>query len=122
VPLTATPSPAGERSRVLDESHVRELFTPYAIDLDFHRGASPIQFPSAEDYMSFMETNYGPTISARARLLAEGQWETCRAEIIDLMKRLNTATDGITVGTDKNSAWSGLSRTTAPATSGLFLD
>jgi len=42
----------------------------------------------------FMETNYGPTISARARLLAEGQWETCRAEIIDLMERLNIATDG----------------------------
>ena len=44
--------------------------------------------------MSFMDTNYGPTISARARLLAEGRWETCRAEIIDLMERLNIATDG----------------------------
>jgi hypothetical protein len=43
---------------------------------------------------AFMETNYGPTISARARLLAEGQWETCHAEIIDLMKRLNITTDG----------------------------
>jgi hypothetical protein len=31
-------------------------------------------------------------------------------------------TKPITVGTDKNAAWSGLSRTTAPATSGLFLD
>jgi site-specific recombinase XerD len=26
-----------------DESHVRELFAPYGIDPDFHRGASPIQ-------------------------------------------------------------------------------
>jgi hypothetical protein len=43
--------------------------------------------------VSFMDTNYGPTISARARLLAEGRWETCRAEIIDLMERLNIATD-----------------------------
>jgi len=73
---------------------IRELFAPYGIDPDFHRGVSPIQFPSAEDYVSFMETNYGPTSSARARLLAEGQWETCRAEIIDLMERLNIATDG----------------------------
>jgi SAM-dependent methyltransferase len=77
-----------------DESHVRDLFAPYRIDLNFHRGVSPIKFPSAEDYVSFMETNYGPTISARARLLAEGQWETCRAEIIHLMQRLNIAIDG----------------------------
>ena len=63
----------------------RAALWPWEIDPDFHRGASPIQFPSAEDYASFMETNYGPTISARARLLAEGQWETCRSEIIDLM-------------------------------------
>jgi hypothetical protein len=32
-----------------------------------------------------METDYGPTISGRARLLAEGQWGGLpRAEIIDL--------------------------------------
>jgi hypothetical protein len=92
--LPAPPSFASPPVAWGDESHVRELFTPYAIDLDFHRGVSPIQFPSAEHYVSFMESNYGPTISARARLLAEGHWETCRAEIIDLMKRLNIATDG----------------------------
>jgi SAM-dependent methyltransferase len=92
--LPAPPSFASAPVAWGDESHVRELFAPYRIDLDFHRGVSPICFPSAEHYVSFMETNYGPTISARARLLAEGQWETCRAEIIDLMNRLNIATDG----------------------------
>jgi SAM-dependent methyltransferase len=92
--LPAPPAVASPPVAWGDESHVRELFAPYGIDPAFHRGASPIRFPSAEDYVSFMETNYGPTISARARLLAEGQWETCRSEIIDLMKRLNIATDG----------------------------
>jgi len=92
--LPAPPSFASPPVAWGDESHVRELFAPYGIDPDFHHGASPIQFPSAEGYVSFMETNYGPTISARARLLAEGQWESCRSEIIDLMKRLNIATDG----------------------------
>jgi SAM-dependent methyltransferase len=77
-----------------DATHVLELFAPHAMDLQFHRGVSPIRFPSAEDYVSFMESNYGPTISARGRLLAEGGWETCRAEIIELMNRLNIATDG----------------------------
>jgi SAM-dependent methyltransferase len=85
--LPAPPSFASPPVAWGEESHVRELFAPYGISPDFHRGVSPIRFPSAEDYVSFMETSYGPTISARARLLAEGRWETCRAEIIDLARK-----------------------------------
>jgi hypothetical protein len=57
---------------------VRGLFAGTAIDLEFFRGHNPWRFDSAEHYVHFMETNYGPTLKARERLTAEGRWEACR--------------------------------------------
>jgi SAM-dependent methyltransferase len=74
--------------------HVRRLFEGSRIRLDFDRGHNPWRFASAEAWVSFMETAYGPTVKARQRLTAEGRWEDCRAEMLALAERRNEATDG----------------------------
>jgi len=55
---------------------------------------NPWQFQSAEHYVAFMETHYGPTLKARERLTGEGRWDECRAEIAAMAERRNDATDG----------------------------
>ena len=77
-----------------DEEHVRGLFAGTAVELEFARGFNPWRFDSAEHYVVFMETHYGPTVKARERLTAEGRWEECRGEILAMAERRNEATDG----------------------------
>jgi SAM-dependent methyltransferase len=77
-----------------DETHIRELFAGSQLELEFGRGHNPWRFDSAEHWVAFMETNYGPTLKARERLTAEGRWADCRAEIVALAERHNRATDG----------------------------
>jgi ubiquinone/menaquinone biosynthesis C-methylase UbiE len=76
------------------EEHVRDLFTDTSVELEFARGYNPWRFDSAEHYVVFMETQYGPTLKARERLSAEGRWEQCREEIHAMAERRNEATDG----------------------------
>jgi len=76
------------------EDHVRGLFAGEPVELEFFRGLNPWRFRSAEEYVAFMETRYGPMLKARERLGAEGTWEQCRAEIVALTERRNEATDG----------------------------
>ena len=76
------------------EGHVRELFAGTGIELEFARGHNPWRFDSAEHWVEFMETTYGPTLKARERLGAEGRWEDCREEIRAMAERHNEATDG----------------------------
>src|SRR5919108_3673274 len=64
------------------------------IELEFERTTTPWEFASAEQYVSFTETNYGPLLKARDRLTAEGTWEQCRSEIVALAEDLNVAADG----------------------------
>jgi SAM-dependent methyltransferase len=54
------------------EEHVRELFADTPVELEFALGYNPWYFDSAEHYVVFMETNYGPLVKARERLTAEG--------------------------------------------------
>jgi SAM-dependent methyltransferase len=77
-----------------NEEHVRELFAGTGIELEFTRGMNPWHFDSAEHYVVFMETHYGPTLKARERLTAEGRWEDCRRELLAMAERRNEATDG----------------------------
>ena len=77
-----------------DPSHVERLFAGTRVELDFARGHNPWSFESAEAWVSFMETAYGPTVKARERLTGEGRWEDCRAEMLALAERHNVATDG----------------------------
>ena len=79
-----------------DEDHVRELFAGSAVELEFARGHNPWRFDSAEQYVAFMETNYGPLVKARERLTGEGSWDACREEILALARRRNiAAADGL---------------------------
>jgi hypothetical protein len=73
---------------------VRELFADHDVELELERATTPFRFESAEHYVSFFETNYGPTVKARERLTAEGRWDDCRAEIVEMMERRNVARDG----------------------------
>ncbi len=76
------------------EEHVRSLFAGTGVEFEFARGLNPWRYDSADDYVAFMETHYGPTLKARERLSAEGRWEECRAEIVAMAERRNEATNG----------------------------
>jgi SAM-dependent methyltransferase len=75
------------------EDHVRDLFAG-AGELELERATVSLVYDSAEDYVAFMETAYGPTIKARERLTSEGRWDECRYELVEMMERRNEATDG----------------------------
>jgi SAM-dependent methyltransferase len=70
-----------------NEDHVRDLFEGTGVELEFRRGYNPFRFASAEGFISFFETHYGPTLKARDRLSAEGSWDDCRAEIVAMAER-----------------------------------
>jgi SAM-dependent methyltransferase len=76
------------------EEHVRGLFADTDVELEFARGHNPFRFDSAEHFVVFFETHYGPTLKARERLTAEGRWEECRREIVAMAERRNEANDG----------------------------
>ena len=76
-----------------DEAHVRALFSGSGLQLEFAYGDNPWHFDSAEAWVAFMETNYGPTLKARERLTGEGRWDDCRAEMVALAERHNRSTD-----------------------------
>jgi hypothetical protein len=76
------------------EEHQRSLFARHGVSLELSRGVNPFVFPTVEEYMTFFEERYGPTIKAKARLTADGTWEACRAELRELYEELNSATDG----------------------------
>ena len=88
------PPPAGASPPPLwgDEGHVRSLFSGYHVESE--RGVNPFVFPSVEEYMTFFEERYGPTLKAKERLLADGRWEHARAEMRELYEEMNVATDG----------------------------
>jgi ubiquinone/menaquinone biosynthesis C-methylase UbiE len=77
-----------------DEGHVRELFAPHNVTLSFRRASNLFAFDSVETYQTFFEQRYGPTIKAQEKLVQEGRWDECRAELRELFERKNTATDG----------------------------
>ena len=76
------------------EEHQRTLFAAHDVSLEFERGMNPFRFPNVEEYMTFFEERYGPTIKAKAKLSADGTWDACRAELRALYEELNLATDG----------------------------
>ncbi len=77
-----------------DERHVRELFARHEVTLSFARASNLFAFDSVDDYQTFFEQRYGPTIKAQEKLVPVGRWDECRAELRELFDRKNTATDG----------------------------
>jgi SAM-dependent methyltransferase len=87
------PPPAYASSPPLwgSEEHVRELF---GCEIEFERRTATWDFDSADEYVSFMETAYGPTLKARERLTDDGTWDDCRRELVEMMERRNESTSG----------------------------
>jgi hypothetical protein len=92
--LPAPPEYASSPPLWGSEEHVRELFEGTGVELEFSRGHNPFHFDSADAFVSFFESHYGPTLKARERLGAEGSWADCRAEIVAMAERRNDAPDG----------------------------
>jgi SAM-dependent methyltransferase len=77
-----------------DERHVSELFARHDVTLSYTRASNLFAFDSVDAYQTFFEQRYGPTIKAQEKLVADGRWDACRAELRELFDRRNTATDG----------------------------
>jgi len=92
--VPAPPAYASPPPQWGNEGHVRRLFADSPVELEFARGHNPWRFESAEDFVGFMETHYGPMLKARERLTAEGTWEYCRSDILEMVTRRNAAADG----------------------------
>ena len=73
------------------EDHVRDIF---GREVEFERRTTPVDFDSADDYVAFMETSYGPMIKARERLTGEGTWDACRTELVEMMEQRNVSSNG----------------------------
>ena len=73
-----------------DETHVRELFAPYGLDVDVELATNPfVGFASAEEWVEFMQTNYGPLVTARGKLEPDGRWAQLRDELVALTASLD---------------------------------
>lgn len=77
-----------------DETHVRELFADSGVELEFERRRAPQPFDSAEEYVQYFETNYGPTVMAKERTTAEGKWVELRERYVELIDSFGRSPDG----------------------------
>jgi hypothetical protein len=73
---------------------VRELFAGTRGRARVRARPQPVRFDSAEHFVVFFESNYGPTLKARERLEAEGRWAELREELHALAERHNETSDG----------------------------
>lgn len=94
--LTGTflPPPAGLKGPTLwgSEERVRELFGDRVSDLKMEKRTFAFRFPSADHWLGFFRTNYGPTLKAFELLDAERQVEYAAA-ILELIGRFNRSGD-----------------------------
>jgi SAM-dependent methyltransferase len=78
-----------------DEAHVRRLFAPAGVELELERGTNPfVGFGSPEEWVEFMETNYGPLLTARTKLGPDGHWQELREELVALTASLDQGGPG----------------------------
>ena len=113
--LPAPPAYASSPPLWGSEAHVERLFEGTGVELTFANGHNPWRFDSAEHWVAFLETNYGPTLKARERLTGEGRWDDCRAEIVAMAERRNEATDGTLLLMAEYLVAVGHKRTDSPA-------
>ena len=77
-----------------DEAHVDELFAG-AAHVDHVRGLNPlVGFPSADAWVTFMETVYGPLLTARTKLEPQGAWQSLREEIVAMTQAADHGAPG----------------------------
>lgn len=75
-----------------EEGHVREMFEPNGLALEFEREVVIFEKPSVEEFMTFYEQKFGPMVMAKAAL--GDRWPELRADLVSLDESWNTADDG----------------------------
>jgi len=90
--------PAGVQSPALwgTRARLEELFGAGAEDIRITEKSFMFRYKSPEHWMQIFRTYYGPVLKAFEALDAEGQ-AALRKDILALIDRLNTATDGTVV-------------------------
>ena len=74
---------------------MRELFAGTGVELEFERGLNPFTgFTSPDDWVTFMEDNYGPLLTARGKLEPTGDWASLREELVTLTGSLDEGAPG----------------------------
>jgi SAM-dependent methyltransferase len=98
--LPAPPSFASPPPRWGDEAHVAELLGDRVTDLTFTKGINTFRGPSMEGFATFFEEAYGPTLTAKAKLGADG-WPPCGEGLRDVYARLGTeGPDGFAIDSE----------------------
>lgn len=89
------PPPAGLMPPVLwgTEARLRALFGDGIASLTLTRRLYTFRYPSGEHWLEFFRTYYGPTLKAFEALDAGGR-QRLAADLLDLARRHNQATDG----------------------------
>jgi ubiquinone/menaquinone biosynthesis C-methylase UbiE len=84
------PPPAGVQSpmRWGTEEHLRELFGDAISSLEVTERTFTFRFRSAEEWVDFFRSWYGPTLKAFAALDEDGR-ATLRADLVDLVRRFD---------------------------------
>ncbi|MGH2980336.1 MAG: class I SAM-dependent methyltransferase [Solirubrobacterales bacterium] len=77
-----------------DEQHMRSLFEPHGVALEFERGRVDFEDESLEAWLALGEEKLGPVVVARATLEPQGKWEALRADLEGFYQRENMNTDG----------------------------
>jgi SAM-dependent methyltransferase len=77
-----------------DPDHVRSLFAPHDVTLQFDHLTFPAGFESAAALETFAFENSGPLMRARSALEEMGRWEEARAALQEALAQTNEADDG----------------------------
>lgn len=88
------PPPAGLKGPVLwgSEDRVRELFAGTVSSLEMTRRSFTFRYLSAEHWLGFFKTNYGPTMKA-FEALDEAKRKAFAGDILELIGRFNRSGD-----------------------------
>lgn len=76
------------------EDHVRGLFEPLGVELEFERRSVVFEAESVEQWLAYNERVLGPMVLARAVLEPEGRYDALRTDLLAVYQRFNEATDG----------------------------
>jgi SAM-dependent methyltransferase len=77
-----------------DEQHMRSLFEPHGVELEFERGRVDFEDESVKSWLAYGEEKLGPMVMARAALEPQGKWEALRSDLEALYHRENMNSDG----------------------------
>ena len=90
----APPRPASAESPVAwgSEEHVRTMFEPHGLSLEFDTGELVIEDQSVEEFVVFYEEHFGPVVALKG--LLGDRWAAARRDMVDLVTRFNGAQDG----------------------------